>query len=130
VLGVSPAATHDEVREAYRRLALETHPDRVAASGELDAEDAELLIRAVNEAWQVLGDPVRRAAYDADLARRQRDGTDDPRAADDDDWADEGDDERWPAERPSSVIAGLLPLLVLVALLLLVVVFTAYARTG
>jgi len=136
VLGVSASATHDEVREAYRQLALQTHPDRVAASGEFDPADAELLIRAVNEAWQVLGDPVSRATYDADLARQQRDGRSGSSLGDDDGYTDgdvdddERDNERWPADRPSSVIAGLLPLLVLVALLALIVVFTAYANTG
>lgn len=131
MLGVSVSATHDEVREAYRQLALQTHPDRVAATDELDPADAELLIRAVNEAWHVLGDPVSRATYDADLARQWRDG-DGHRSHDsgpDSGFEDDGD-ERWPADRPSSVIAGLLPLLVLVTLLMLIVVFTAYAKTG
>ena len=132
VLGVSVSATHDEVRDAYRRLALEAHPDRVAGGGTMDADDAEAVMRVVNDAWQVLGDPVRRATYDAELARLQRDGTG-PRPGvrdEGDEWEDDDVDEQWPADRPSSVIAGLLPLLVLVALLALVFVFTAYAKTG
>lgn len=125
VLGVSPSAPHGEVRDAYRRLARETHPDVVAASGDLDPDDAELLIRTVNEAWEVLGDPASRATYDAELARSRRDDPARWEAA-----VSDEDDEHWPAERPSSVIAGLLPLLVLVALLMVIVVFTAYARTS
>ena len=44
-LGVSAAATHDEVREAYRQLALQTHPDRVAASGEATRDHAAIACR-------------------------------------------------------------------------------------
>ena len=62
VLGVSPAAKADAVRRAYLRQARRWHPDRPSGDPER--------MRAVNEAWQVLGDLRSRAAYDRTLARR------------------------------------------------------------
>lgn len=50
VLGVPPTATDDEVRRAYRRLALEHHPDRVAALGEDIRKAAERKFQEINEA--------------------------------------------------------------------------------
>lgn len=56
VLGVEPDATDAEIRRAYLALARRFHPD--ANPG---GEDR---MRAVNEAWAVLGDRARRAAWD------------------------------------------------------------------
>ncbi|MBL8777915.1 MAG: J domain-containing protein [Acidimicrobiales bacterium] len=132
VLGVAASATHDELRDAYRTEALAQHPDRHASADARSAAEAELRMRVVNAAWQVLGDPVSRAAYDAELARAARaaevddGGPADPLLA----WQPADGDERWPAERPTSVLVPLMPLLLLVGLLLLIAVFTAYARTG
>ena len=50
VLGVSPSATDEEVRRAYRRLALEHHPDRVAALGDDIRKAAEKKFQEINEA--------------------------------------------------------------------------------
>ncbi|MFT4267940.1 MAG: DnaJ domain-containing protein [Xenophilus sp.] len=66
-LGVPPAASEEEIRKAYRRLARKYHPD---VSQEADAEAR---MREVNEAWEVLGDKDKRAAYDA-LAERVKRG--------------------------------------------------------
>ena len=132
VLGVPPSASHDELRDAYRSEALAQHPDRHASADAHAAAEAELRMRVVNAAWQVLGDPVSRAAYDAELARSARaadvdtDAPADPLLA----WQAPDGDERWPGERPTSVLVPLMPLLLLVGLLLLIAVFTAYARTG
>jgi hypothetical protein len=59
-LGVAPTASAAEIRDAYRRLARRHHPDRAA---ERDAA----AMAAINEAYRVLGDAGRRAAYDAQL---------------------------------------------------------------
>jgi curved DNA-binding protein CbpA len=77
ILGVPPSASADEVKRAYHRRAREHHPDvRVGASGDP--------MVAVNAAWAVLGDPVRRRTYDRELARRM-DATD-PLDAEPDDF--------------------------------------------
>jgi len=57
-LGVSRDAAADEIKKAYRRLARKYHPD---VSKE---KDAEARMKAVNEAYAVLSDPEKRAAYD------------------------------------------------------------------
>lgn len=59
VLGVPRDATADDIKKAYRRLARKYHPD---VSKEADAAAR---MSEVNEAHAVLGDPERRAAYDA-----------------------------------------------------------------
>jgi len=58
VLGVEQGATVRQVKSAYRRLALEFHPDRNASVGA-----AEAFIEVV-EAYAVLSDSVRRQLYD------------------------------------------------------------------
>ena len=58
-LQVGRDASVAEIRDAYRRLARRHHPDR---SGRDDAAMA-----SINEAYRVLGDPARRAVYDASL---------------------------------------------------------------
>jgi len=66
-LGVRPAATTEEIRDAYREKARETHPDRNP-----DDPKAAERFQKVKEAYQVLRDPERRARYDDTRAARQR----------------------------------------------------------
>jgi DnaJ domain len=97
VLGVSASATQDEVRAAYRAAARSHHPDAGGDAGRM---------RALNVAWAVLGDPVRRAAYDRALARG---GPDAPFVARDaaaptyTPWSTDGDD--WPIDPDARLTA-------------------------
>lgn len=59
ILGVGRGAGADEVKKAYRKLALSLHPDRNP-----DNPEAEEKFKEASEAYQVLGDPERRAQYD------------------------------------------------------------------
>jgi DnaJ-class molecular chaperone len=60
VLGVDKKATQDEIKKAYRKQALEWHPDRHKDN----KEAAEKRFKEVNEAYQVLSDSEKRSAYD------------------------------------------------------------------
>ncbi len=59
VLGVSPTASQDEIKKAYRKLAREHHPD--ANRGD---EQAEERFKEVQSAYDLLGDPEKRKQYD------------------------------------------------------------------
>ena len=54
VLGVSPNATDEEVKKAYRKLALEHHPDKVAALGEDVRKAAEKKFQEINAAYETI----------------------------------------------------------------------------
>jgi len=58
ILGIDRSATQEEIKRAYRRLARQYHPDVS------DAPDAETRFKEINEAYQVLSDPEKRAIYD------------------------------------------------------------------
>lgn len=58
VLGVSKNASADELKKAYRTLARKHHPDVDKSAG------AEQKFKEINEAYQVLSDPQKKAAYD------------------------------------------------------------------
>jgi molecular chaperone DnaJ len=60
LLGVARDADEAEIKKAYRRVALESHPDRFP-----DDEEAHERFRKASEAYEVLSDPGKRARYDA-----------------------------------------------------------------
>lgn len=60
ILGVSPTAGNDEIKKAYRHLALRWHPDKNPNS----ASESGEMFRRISEAYDVLSDPVKRQQYD------------------------------------------------------------------
>jgi len=65
ILGVARTASRDEIVRVYHARARESHPDMSRDPG------SEELFRRVTEAYEVLADPDRRRAYDAQTAPRQ-----------------------------------------------------------
>ncbi len=60
ILGVNRDASDDEIKKSYRKLAMKHHPDRNP-----DDKDAEARFKEVKEAYEMLSDSQKRAAYDA-----------------------------------------------------------------
>lgn len=58
-LGVAKGTSHDEIKKAYRKLAMQYHPDRNP-----DNKEAESKFREATEAYEILKDDQKRAAYD------------------------------------------------------------------
>ena len=61
VLGISKSAAADEIKKAYRRLAMKFHPDR---NKDDDSAAAEKKFKEAKEAYEVLKDAEKRATYD------------------------------------------------------------------
>src|SRR6202142_902038 len=59
VLGVGREASDDEIKKAYRKLAVKFHPEKNAGD-----KSAEEKFKEIGEAYEALSDPQRRAAYD------------------------------------------------------------------
>ncbi len=81
ILGVERNATEEEIKKAYRRLARKYHPDTTRE----DKAVAEEKFKEINEAYEVLSDPEKRAHYDrfgSEWSRWQQSG----RSPEDFDW--------------------------------------------
>ena len=110
VLDVPMWASEEELRAAHRRAVLALHPDTRDAS--LPSAEADSALRLVNQAWEVLGDGARRRDYDdaLEIGGGRVDG------------------EGW-RDGPSGLHGrrGFPWWIVVLAVLLVIFVFTAYA---
>lgn len=59
VLGLEKGASDDEIKKAFRKLAIKYHPDKNQGN-----KEAEEKFKDINEAYQVLSDPEKKARYD------------------------------------------------------------------
>ncbi len=64
LLGIPPTASPEEIKAAYRRRAMDHHPDRTHDRQTLDRKLSDHQIRMLNEAYSVLSKPPRRELYD------------------------------------------------------------------
>ena len=68
ILGIKRAATQAEIKEAYRFKALAHHPDRFTTDFK---EQAEEELKSINAAYEILGDPRKKAIYDTELDQEE-----------------------------------------------------------
>jgi hypothetical protein len=79
ILGVDPAATDAEIKEAYNRLVLAWHPDRIGGHlGDEDLAALQGIFARINAAWSVVGKADARAKYDRELKRAAAAATEPP----------------------------------------------------
>ncbi|CAE6449351.1 unnamed protein product [Rhizoctonia solani] len=77
LLNIPPTATADEIRAAYKKESLRTHPDRLGNA----TEEEKHSFKVIADAYYVLSDPVRRKEYDILFAQRTPYSTTDPGAS-------------------------------------------------
>ncbi|MDF8265169.1 J domain-containing protein [Luteipulveratus flavus] len=100
VLGVAPDATESELRQAYRRQMRDAHPDR-------DGGDV-VRTQELHRAWEALGTPGSRRAYDDGLSARAVHADPDPveeSVLPEDDWGEEVGDDAFTA-RDDVIVDG------------------------
>ncbi|MFA6592686.1 MAG: molecular chaperone DnaJ [Bacteroidales bacterium] len=64
VLGVSKSASADEIKNAYRQLAIKWHPDKWVNGTDAEKKTAEDKFKEASEAYSILSDPDKKAKYD------------------------------------------------------------------
>jgi hypothetical protein len=82
VLNVDKSATTDEIRRAYKKESLRTHPDRLTKASPAEVKQATERFQVVADAYYVLSDPTRRREYDTLYeSRSYNDRTDNPNSS-------------------------------------------------
>jgi len=82
LLGVTPSATQDQIRQAYKKESLKTHPDRLVNATPQERQRATAKFQAVADAYYVLSDINRRRDYDLQYQNRTfQERTPDPAAS-------------------------------------------------
>ncbi|KAK9460115.1 DnaJ domain-containing protein [Lipomyces oligophaga] len=71
VLGIKPDSTASQIRNAYKKAALATHPDRFNP-GSKESDEATTKFQSVSDAYYVLSDPARKRTYDEQYRNRNQ----------------------------------------------------------
>lgn len=139
-LGVAPSADANVIRRAYHDEARRWHPDGFSGSTSAELARAEASMRAVNEAWRVLGDKQRRSEFDrmrtrgTTTARSSGITVDsdviriDPRLLDPEFLERRRRQQEQEIATGQAVVLRSVPWLALAGLLVGIFVFTAFAR--
>lgn len=131
VVGVRPDASADEVRRSYLQRARLLHPDRHVDAGVARRAQVERQMQELNAAWQVLGDAGRRRRYDEQqgigVRERPTITADEPRFVTRMDGTTEAD--VGPVDAFAR-LARAIPWIALIAVLVIIFIFSAYALTG
>jgi DnaJ family protein C protein 3 len=64
ILGVAKTASANEIKKAFRKLAVKYHPDKVKSLNEAEQQDADKQMKEVGEAYAILSDEEKRTKYD------------------------------------------------------------------
>jgi DnaJ homolog subfamily C member 7 len=64
ILEVTRDADQDDIRKAYRKMALKYHPDKQGGKTEAEIEAASTKFKGVSEAYEILSDPEKKSKYD------------------------------------------------------------------
>ena len=64
ILGVSESASSEEIKKAYRKLALKWHPDKWSTKSSEEKEEANKKIQEINKAYEILGNEEKKRRYD------------------------------------------------------------------
>lgn len=65
ILEVTRDADQDDIRKAYRKLALKYHPDKQGGKSDAEIEAASTKFKAISEAYEILSDTEKKARYDS-----------------------------------------------------------------
>ena len=131
-LGIDPDADHETIRQAWVAAARVNHPDALAGASDEERHNAELKMRAINEAWRILGSAKLKVQYDEELSQAQEtpDEIEDPWS---DDWFDLEASDPPGFEVGNPVVATVLralPWLVIGAIGVGIFVFSAFATNS
>jgi len=67
LMRIDDGASQDDIKKAYRALALESHPDKLTAASEAEAKQVQENFIKIQEAYEILSDPEKRRLYDSSL---------------------------------------------------------------